>query len=379
MDFSFSDEQNALREVARKILEAECTPDRLREIETSDERIDRRLWAELAKANLLGAALPEAHGGSGYGFFELCVLLEEIGRTVAPVPAWATLVCGALPIARFGNAAQQKQWLPGVVAGDVILSAALQEPNNVDPLAPLTKATKDGGARQPAGSSGWKLSGEKFCVPAAFVAERILVPANTGDGKVGLFLVDPHAPGVKLEKQFVTDREIQGWLTLDGVQIGADDVIGDPVAGRASLEWLVERATAALCAIQVGVADRALRITAAYGAERRQFDRPIGSFQAFHTRAADAYVELEVLRLVTWQAAYLLAKQETATDAVSIAKFFAGDSAHTVTYAAEHLHGGIGADVDYPVHRYYLWSRQIELSLGSGAAHLAALGDRLAG
>ncbi len=195
MDFSFSDEQNALREVARKILEAECTPDRLREIEKSDERIDRRLWAELAKANLLGAALPEAHGGSGYGFFELCVLLEEIGRTVAPVPAWATLVCGALPIARFGNAAQQKRWLPGVVAGDVILTAALQEPNNVDPLAPLAKATKDGGARQPAGSSGWKLSGEKFCVPAAFVAERILVPANTGDGKVGLFLVDPHAVG----------------------------------------------------------------------------------------------------------------------------------------------------------------------------------------
>ena len=114
MDFSFSDEQNALREVARKILEAECTPDRLREIEKSDERIDRRLWAELAKANLLGAALPEAHGGSGYGFFELCVLLEEIGRTVAPVPAWATLVCGALPIARFGSAAQQQRWLPGV-------------------------------------------------------------------------------------------------------------------------------------------------------------------------------------------------------------------------------------------------------------------------
>jgi alkylation response protein AidB-like acyl-CoA dehydrogenase len=371
MDFSFSDEQNALREVARKILEAECAPERLREIEKSDERIDRRLWAELAKANLLGAALPEAHGGSGYGFFELCVLLEEIGRCVAPVPAWATLVCGALPIAKFGTPAQQKRWLPGVVAGDVLLTAALQEANNVDSLAPATRATKDG--------DGWKLSGEKFCVPAAFVAERILVPAATGDGKVGLFLVDPRAKGVKLEKQLVTDREIQGSLTLDGVRVATDDVLGDPGAGRAQLQWLVERAAAALCAMQVGVAERALRITAAYGAERRQFGVPIGSFQAFHTRAADAYVDLEVLRLVVWQAAYLLAKQETATDAVSIAKFFAGEAAHNVTYAAEHLHGGIGADVDYPVHRYYLWSRQIELTLGSGAAHLSALGDRLAG
>jgi alkylation response protein AidB-like acyl-CoA dehydrogenase len=370
MDFSFSDEQNALREVARKILEAECAPDRLREIEKSDECIDRALWAELAKANLLGAALPEAHGGSGFGFFELCLLLEEIGRAVAPVPAWATLVCGALPIAQFGSAAQQQRWLPGVIAGDVLLSAALQEPNNVDPLAPSTTATKDG--------SGWTLSGEKFCVPAAFVAERILVPASTGEGSVGLFLVDPRAKGVKLEKQLVTNREVQGWMTLDGIAVSADDVLGDPKTGRAALQWLTERATAALCAMQVGVADRALRITATYGAERQQFDRPIGSFQAFHTRAADAYVDLEVLRLVVWQAAYLLATQETATDAVSIAKFFAGESAHNVTYAAEHLHGGIGADVDYPVHRYYLWSRQIEVTLGSGAAHLAALGDRLA-
>jgi hypothetical protein len=371
MDFSFSDEQNALREVARKILEAECVPDRLREIEKSDERIDRRLWAELAKANLLGAALPEAYGGSDYGFFELCVLLEEIGRSVAPVPAWATLVCGALPIARFGSDAQKKRWLPGVIAGDVILTAALQEPNNVDPLAPVTKATKDG--------NGWKLSGEKFCVPAAFVAERILVPAKTSEGNVGLFLVDPRAQGVKLEKQFVTDREIQGSLTLDGVHVAAEDVIGDPSAGRAQLQWLVERAAAALCAMQVGVAERALRITATYGSERKQFDRAIGSFQAFHTRAADAYVELEVLRLVSWEAAYLLSKHEAATDAVAIAKFFAGEAAHNVTYAAEHLHGGIGADIDYPVHRYYLWSRQIELTLGSGASHLASLGDRLAG
>lgn len=371
MDFSFSDEQNALREVARKILEAECVPERLREIEKSDERIDRRLWAELAKANLLGAALPEAYGGSDYGFFELCVLLEEIGRSVAPVPAWATLVCGALPIARFGSDAQKQRWLPGVVAGDVILTAALQEPNNVDSLTPVTKATKDG--------AGWKLSGEKFCVPAAFVADRILVPAKTGEENVGLFLVDPRAKGVKLEKQFVTDREIQGWMTLDGVRVAGEDVIGDPSAGRAQLRWLVERAVAALCAMQVGVADRALRITAAYGAERRQFDRPIGSFQAFHTRAADAYVDLEVLRLVAWEATYLLSKHEIATDAVAISKFFAGEAAHNVTYAAEHLHGGIGADIDYPVHRYYLWSRQIELTLGSGASHLASLGDRLAG
>ena len=371
MDFSFSDEQQALREVARKILEAEATPDRLREVEKSDERIDRRLWAELAKANLLGAALPEAHGGSGLGFFELCMLLEEIGRAVAPVPAWATLALGALPIARFGSEAQQKRWLPPVIAGETILSAALAEPANVDPLSPTTRAVRDG--------NDFRLSGTKFCVPAGMVAERILVPAKTGEGRVGLFLVGPQAHGVTVERQVGTSREIQAQIRLDAQRVGADEVIGDPEAGRDALQWLVERATVGLCALQLGVAERALRITADYAAQRQQFDRPIGSFQAVHTRAADAYIELETLRLTTWQAAYLLSERETASDAVSVAKFFAGDAAHTVTYAAEHLHGGIGADVDYPIHRYYLWSRQIELALGSSASHLAALGERLAG
>jgi hypothetical protein len=258
-----------------------------------------------------------------------------------------------------------------VIAGETILTAALAEPANVDPLSPTTAAEREG--------TDWRIRGIKFCVPAGLLVERILVPAKTGDGQVGLFLVDPRAEGVALERQVATSREIQAQVTLDGARVAAADVIGDPRAGRAALQWLVERATAALCALQLGVAERALRMTADYAAQRQQFDRPIGSFQAVHTRAADAYIELETLRLTTWQAAYLLSEHETASDAVSIAKFFAGDAAHTVTYAAEHLHGGIGADVDYPIHRYYLWSRQIELTLGSGASHLAALGDKLAG
>jgi alkylation response protein AidB-like acyl-CoA dehydrogenase len=215
-------------------------------------------------------------------------------------------------------------------------------------------------------------------VPAAHVAERVLVPAASADG-VGLFLVDPRGAGAKLERQLVTDRSVQGWLALDGAAVATGDVVVVPgVGGRAALQWTAERATAALCAMQVGVAEKALRITAAYASQRQQFDRPIGSFQAVHTRAADAYCDLEALRLVTWQAADQLARQETATDAVQIAKFFAGDAGHAIAYAAMHLHGGIGVDVDYPVHRYYLWARQIELTLGPAAAQLAAIGDRLA-
>src|SRR5215470_3756647 len=144
MDFSFTEDQEALRELARKILDDACTHERLKAVEATPEWFHRALWAELAKANLLGLALPEDVGGGGLGFFELCVLLEEIGRAVAPVPAWATLALGALPIARFGSEAQQKRWLPPVVAGETILTTALAEPANVDPLAPTTRAVRDG-------------------------------------------------------------------------------------------------------------------------------------------------------------------------------------------------------------------------------------------
>jgi alkylation response protein AidB-like acyl-CoA dehydrogenase len=345
MDFSFSEEQQALRELARKILEEQATPDRLREIEQGEEGIDRDLWRELAKANLLGASLPEAFGGSGFGFFELCLLLEEVGRTVAPLPAWATLAAAALPIARFGSEAQQHAYLPAVVSGDVFLSAALAELESDDPRRPATRAEADG--------EGFRLSGTKICVPAAHVAERILVPATLADGSVAVFLVDPRGDDVDLEAQSATSRERQSRMRLDGVRVSRDDVLGELAQGAVVLDWLLARATTALSAIQLGVADRALRITADYTTERQQFNRPIASFQAVHQRAADAYIDVEAMRLTLWQAAFRLGREEPADAEV------------------------IGADIDYPIHRYYLWARQIELTLGSAAPQLEALGRHL--
>jgi hypothetical protein len=370
MDFAWSEEQSALRELARKILEEQATPERIREIERSEDRLDRALWRELAKANLLGVALPERFGGSGYGFFELCFLLEEVGRVVAPIPAWPTLALGALPLAEFGSDAQRQRWLPGVVAGEVILSAALVEPDHDDALRPATRAVPDAG--------GHRLTGTKHCVPAAHAAARVLVPARTDAGALQLFLVDPRGEGVALEPQVATSRELQARLVLDGARVPEAERIGSFDDARAALEWIVARATTALCAMQVGVADRALRMTARYTAERQQFERPIGSFQAVHQRAADAFVDVEAMRLVLWQAAYRLARGEPAAAEVAVAKFWASEAGHRVVYAAQHLHGGIGVDVDYPVHRYYLWARQIELSLGSASPQLETLGRLLA-
>ena len=356
MDFSFSDEQQSLRELSAKIFADLCGHDRLRELENAGECFDRTLWAELAQANLLGIAIDDAHGGMGMGFLELSLLLEEAGRAVAPVPLVPTLVLGALPIARFGSEGQKTHFLPRVASGDAVLTAALVEPGREDPCAPETVAARDG--------DGWRLDGTKLSVPYAALAERILVPASTDTG-LGLFLLDPAADGVEIEAVEATNYEPQGLVALDGARVDADDVLVGPDDGATAVAWLVLRAKAALCAVALGVSERALRITAEYTTQREQFDRPIGSFQAVHQRAADAYIGIEAMRLTSWQASSRIAAGEPAEQAVAIAKYWAAEAGHTASYAAIHLHGGMGVDVDYPVHRYYLWARQIELTLGS--------------
>jgi alkylation response protein AidB-like acyl-CoA dehydrogenase len=171
---------------------------------------------------------------------------------------------------------------------------------------------------------------------------------------------------------------VQYRVTLDGAAVAANDVLGDSSRGAAILDWLVARATVALCAMELGVAERALRMTASYTATREQFERPIATFQAVSQRAADAYVDVEAIRVATWQAAWQLSAGLPALEAISTAKYFAAASGHRVVFAAQHLHGGMGFDLEYPLHRYYLWSKEIELTLGSASVHLAKLGKALA-
>jgi alkylation response protein AidB-like acyl-CoA dehydrogenase len=215
-------------------------------------------------------------------------------------------------------------------------------------------------------------------VPAAQLADAILVPARSAEGRCGVFLLDPRAPGASLEAQQVTSRQPHALLRLESVAVPAEAALGDPEGGAAILAWAAERATAALCAVQLGVSERALRMTADYARERVQFERPIGSFQAVHQRAADAWIHVEAMRLATWDAAWRLDAGEPAADAVALAKYWAAEGGQFVGYAAQHLHGGIGIDVDYPLHRYYLWAKQSELVLGSAPQQLAWLGERLA-
>jgi len=188
MDLGYTPDQEELRALARRVLEDHATPRRLDEVEATEERIDRDLWRRLAGAGLLGVCVPEEHGGSGLSLVELCVLLEEVGRAVAPVPAYATLLLGGLPVAALGTPDQRRRYLPDVASGEVLLTGALQEPRSPDPLAPATRAVRADG--------GWRLDGVKLGVPVAAASAAMVVSAATGDGP-RLFLVEPGAPGVK--------------------------------------------------------------------------------------------------------------------------------------------------------------------------------------
>jgi acyl-CoA dehydrogenase len=365
MDFTFSEEQDAVRDLATQVFEGHATPERVREVERSEQRVDRELWRALADAGLLAIAVPEEHGGSGLGLAELCLLLEQQGRRVAPVPLWPTLVLGTLAIAEFGSPEQQQAWLPGVATGEVVLTAALAEYGANDPLRPRVTATPDG--------ETWRIDGEKPSVPAAHVADRVLVPASTGDGELGVFLVDPSGPGVERTVAATTDRSKVAHLAFSSApaeQLGAD--------GRRVTAWLLDRALVGLCATQVGVAEGALRMAADYTSERQQFGRPLSTFQGVALKAADAYIDTEAMRVTLWQAAWRLTAGLDATREVMVAKWWASEGGQRVVHITQHLHGGMGADVDYPVHRYFLWGKQIEDTLGGASAQLARLGRALA-
>ena len=372
MDFGYDDEQIALSELGRRILFELATNDRTREVELmtleGGDGVDRPLLAALAKAGLLAAPLGEESGGAGLGFIGACLLVEEVGRSGAAVPVLETLVLGALPIERFGSPSLRSALLGNIADGSAIATAALVEDLG-DPRSPATTATPLDG--------GWQLDGVKSCVPAGLIAERVLVGATLPDGSTGVFALDPEVPGVTRERQETTIRRPEARLVIDGATVGSDALLSPDDPGEV-LGWIVDRATAAYCVMAAGGCEAALSLTAEYVKTREQFDRPLASFQAVGQRAADAYIDTTAVRLTAWQAVWRLAAGLPAADEVAIAKFWASEGGQRVVHACHHLHGGVGMDRTYPLHRYFLLSKYLELALGGAAPQLAEIGRRMA-
>lgn len=368
MDFALSEEQQSLRELASQILSDCVTDESLRSFDRESRVYDEALWQTLADAGLLGLAVPESHGGLGFGMTELALLLEEQGRVLAPVPLHATLVAGAWPIATYGSAAQQEV-LERVVAGKAILTAALEEMGNYDLTTPMLSAIRT--------NSGWVLDGTKMAVPYGMEAERIIVPASC-DGEVLVFVVDPNTPGIERIAQRSTSSEPQAQIHFGGVQLGTEALLGAEDQGRVVLQSIIDHCRTGLAALQVGICHDALRRTAAYASERIQFDRPLGSMQAVQQRAADGFIDVEAMRSTLQRAAWLLDNGHEASAEIATAKYWAAMGGHRVSHSAQHLHGGLGADMDYPIHRYFLAAKQVELALGGAQPLLAEIGQAIA-
>lgn len=374
MDFTLTEDQTAIVELAARILGDHATPEALAAAEAGGDRFDAALWKLLADADLLGLCLPEADGGGGYGVLEATLLCQEVGRTAAPVPLWATLCLGALPVARHGSDALRAALLPRVATGELVLTAAVVEAgSSLPPALPATTATADG--------DGFVLHGTKHVVPsvhlaAAGVDVRVLVPAAL-DGASTVFVVDPTAPGVTVERQLGTDLEPLATLVLDGVRVTA--AVGGVGDGAAVTATIAALGTAGICARQAGTCDAALRIAATYTSEREQFGTKIATFQAVAHRLADAYIDTEAIRLTSIHAAWLLDEGLPADDALAVAKVWATEGAQRVVHGAQHVHGGIGVDTDYPLHRFFRAAKAAEHTLGTVHPHLVSLGARIVG
>ncbi len=383
MDFDYSEEQEAVRQLAGQIFGERATHDRLKEVEAAageEGPFDRELWRALADAGLVGIHLGDDVGGSGLDFVAACLVIEAAGRTAAYVPVVETMVYGALPISRFGTDAQRRAWLPGVAGGETVLTAALAEvvgevilPGGPEP-ATTAVAQSDG---------TWLLSGTKACVPAGLVADAVLVPATCRNAEgattgVGIFILDTTAEGVTRIAQTTTTGRAEAVVELNRVRVSPERLLGGETDGAAIVSFVSEFATTALCVQEAGACAAALDLTAEYTKTRVQFEKPIATFQAVGQRAADAYVDTEAIRLTAWQAASRLATGLPASSEVAVAKYWAAEGGQRVVHAASHLHGGVGVDRDYPLHRYFLLTRQIELTLGGANESLRRLGRMLA-
>lgn len=369
MDFALSETQDELIALAGQILGDRMTLQHLKAVERSDDGFDRDTWREFAKANLLGIAIPEAQGGLGLGFVDLCLVLREVGKHVAPLPLVPCLVSACMTEARFGSP-DQHDHLAGIANGDLVATAAFAE-YGTDAYHPYVTATPDG--------DGWRINGVKTAVPFAPVASSMLVSTRVaGTDDIAVFSIDPTGPGRTLAPQTGQNYERLFEITFDDARVEANQLVGTVALGREILEYALARTQVAMAALVGGVCDEAIRITAQHTIDRKQFDRQIGTFQAVSQRMGDAFIDNRAIELTMLQAATHLDEGLDVPDEVATAKWWACEGGNHIGHTCLHIHGGISIDLDYPIHRYFLWIKQAEFTLGNATDELRAIGRILA-
>ncbi|MFI6437195.1 acyl-CoA dehydrogenase family protein [Streptomyces sp. NPDC050759] len=375
MDFTFSEEQQAAAEAARGVF-ADVAPDAvpspaLTTGAVADE-FDRALWARLADADLLSLLSAQEYGGAGLDAVALCLALRESAKVLPRVPLLENSAAMAA-VQAYGGPELRAELLERAGRGEIVLTVAASGRTGHDPAELAVTARQEEGE-----GADWILDGVQTAVPWAYDADYVVVPAHTATDRTVLALVPRVHDGVARAEQFSTSGERLGELRLESARIAARDVID--VEG--AWEWLRDLLTTGTCALALGLGERVLRMSSEYTSKREQFGFPVATFQAVAVQAADRYIDLRAMEVTLWQAAWRIASGARGTlpvaGDVAVAKIWASEGVRRVVQTAQHLHGGFGADVDYPLHRYHAWAKHLELSLGPAAAHEEALGDLLA-
>jgi alkylation response protein AidB-like acyl-CoA dehydrogenase len=369
MALILTEEQTMVRDNARAFLADKAPVAHLRKLRDSRDVVgfSRELWKAFAEMGFCGILVPEALGGSGLGHVEAGVIMAEIGRNLTPSPFLSTALVGATALLRDGNANRNRELLPKLAAGDLLLTLAVDERAKHAPAATALTAERSG--------NGFKLTGDKCFVVDGHVADLFIVAARSAGAQgerdgVTLFLVDARAQGVAVERTVMVDAHNAARIRFDGVTVDADAVLGEVDRGWPLLEAALNVGRAALAAELAGLGEEAFGRTLSYLKARKQFGRPIGSFQALQHRAARVFVELEIT-----QAAVLKALQTLDTDferaaaLVAVAKARAGTSATLAVQEAVQLHGGIGMTDEFDIGLFMKRARVAQELFGDDGFH----------
>lgn len=366
MDFSYSDMQVEIKNLAHKILTELTTVEHLKTQEKQGPYLDQALWQQCIEAGLHSAALPESLGGMGMDFLAASLVCEALGQSVASIPFIPCIVSTALPLQKYSNDPVIDKILRNVVDGKIVITTALIEPGNENAHLPSTVATKSNG--------GWHVSGKKHCVPYAKQSTQVLLFAKE-NGKLWAGLVTPTNTDCLLTAQHVTTNEPQYAMTMKNAPAHC---VAQGNDAELLLNTVIAMSTVACCSMAIGVADKMMRLTGQYTSQREQFGIKIATFQSVAHRLADCYIDVECLKITTQKAASDVAQGLYDSESIHMAKVWCGDVLHRISQASQHLHGGMGIDRDYHLFRYCLWAKQLELMLGHSRIHLEIIGDRLA-
>jgi alkylation response protein AidB-like acyl-CoA dehydrogenase len=361
MNLALSEEQEMLRKMARDFLTDKLPKTVVKEVEQSEAGYSPELWQEMAGLGWMGLAFPEKYGGSGMSFLDLAILLEEMGRACLPGPYFSSVILGGLAIADVGSDEQKQQYLPKIASGEIIFTLALTEASAQYDADIETKAT--------AYKDGYIINGTKLFVPDAHIANYMLVVARTDEkakGEEGLtiFIVDGKSPGISsiVLNTIANDKLCQ--VVFKDVKVPKENILGELNQGWKEIQKIIQRAAVAKCCEMVGCIQQALDMTVSYAKERKQYDRPIGSFQVIQHYCADMATDVDGTRLSAYQAAWMLSEGLPCAKEIAIAKAWAGEACQRVMALAHQIHGAIGVTIDHDLQYYTRRAKAAEVSFG---------------